>query len=84
MPPEYLTTGEFTRWTEHFDKKIDRVLDHIEAQTATNLTTATELAALKVKQDEDAAGVGRRTTIISSAVSAFVGGLVGWLTGGVK
>lgn len=80
---EYLSREEFTQLWVIADKKMERILDSTERQVAlqtqTNLHVAERMATLEVKQEECARDMGRRTTLISSIVSACVGALTSTL-----
>jgi hypothetical protein len=76
--PEYLTTGEFTRWTDSQDDKIDRILNHIEKQVDINSRVNGKLEVLQASHTK-ARGFNAG---LSTVVSALVSGLVTAFTAG--
>lgn len=78
---EFLTTREFENWSRNQDSKLDRILNHVESQTEINLDNAAAIATLRAKQEEYTGQLSKRTTWISSVVSAIVGGVAGALFG---
>lgn len=73
MPP-----GWFSLWKEEHDKKIDRILSHVEDQTTINREVEGRLAVVE-------AAPAARATVISAAITAagvFLAAIIAWLRGG--
>ena len=79
-----LEQREFDLWREHHDRKVDRILDHLEAQGTITLDVEGRLSTVEVNQEHSASGLAKRTTYISSIVAAIVGGAAAWFAGSVK
>lgn len=79
-----LEQREFDTWRqgdEQFKREIRR---YIEVQTRVNLDVEGRVSAVETSIEEMDSTHGRRTTWISSVVSAIIGGIVGAITGGVR
>ena len=76
-----LTQAEFDRWCESDTEFKQRILRHVETQVEINLDNAAAIATLRVKQEECADLVSRRSTWLSSVVSAIIGGIIGAFSG---
>lgn len=66
--PEYLTTSEFQRWAEQFDKKLDEITE-IRRDTVQNTI---DIALLKEKQTKYQRVNGTLSAVIGGIISALV------------
>lgn len=80
MPAEYLTSGEFERWSESDRDFKERVLDHIEQQAKVNSKFTTDIALLGV----EAVKAKSSNSKISAAISALTAGAVAGLMSAFK
>lgn len=69
MPPEYLTTGEFQRWSEDDRCWKHRVDSKLDDQASAHQTMVAEIATLKA-QVQDEVQKARRSTADAQRASA--------------
>lgn len=77
---EYLTTGEFERWTRGHDTNMKRILDHIEHQEDEQAKAMTEIALLKANQQACSTSSAKVSVGISAVVTAVTQGLIAAFT----
>lgn len=74
---EYLTTREFTRWAEQFDKRLEKV-----DSLAEKLEINSENIAVLFDRSDGARVESRRSKGVNSVIAAAVSGIVtaifGW------
>lgn len=77
MPDTALTTREFDKWSEADSEFKKQLREHIQTQIDINLHSEGRLAALEEYKNNATMRVG----VLSSLVSAVVGGIVGLFSG---
>jgi hypothetical protein len=73
---KYLTTREFDRWATENDRKVDRILDAVEKQTASDTQLRERMATVEQQVGRSA----QWSAVIATVVSALTGGLVGHIS----
>lgn len=71
MDTQYLREQEFIRWSAAFDHKMDRVLGHIDLQTALNLTNERRLTKVEQDAEDCLADVRRKSAWVSGVVASI-------------
>ena len=77
MPPEYLTTGEFGRWTTEHRLQMDRLLTLAEKAAARDGELDKRVASLEANQERAGKLAARLSALVAAIVTAVTTGLIG-------